>query len=335
MKRRANRTKSSAKKTQLLEDLHRPEAKLTKDFEAIIEPWRMAVFKLRDQHAQHCLRQPPERRRFQSRRLIKNFYKAYQSLAPDKNVLLSYWWFCGYPREDDLPYKEARQQHYAELKARGFQKEFDAARPVPKSRNDPTIKEFAFRLDSLASWIEAHESWIFWRGLCNHPAMWDRHDPKARKRAMAASLICGMRTIANELPDRMIMGFVKDFREWSRSEWAQILKSAAQHCDNPNEDDLRLETWVWWRYPIFSRYRWSAAEVRRAAMEKFGKMHHVNQASFQLFWVRRGLRFTGKRQKRQRPPLWDFVINKEVPSKISLRYPTFVAIPYGQARSQS
>jgi len=332
MKRRHRSDESSAKKTQLLQKLRRREAKLDKEFEPIIEPWREAIFRLRNQLERHCLRQPPERRRFQNGRLIKNFYAAYTSFhSPEKSVLMSYWWLCGYPLENHLPYKEARQQHYGELKARGFSKEFDPPGSGPKTRNDPSLKEFIFRLDSLASWIEAQESWIFWRGLINRPAIWNRHDPKARQRARAANLIRAMHTIANELPDWAIMGFVKDFRRWSRSEWAQILKVAAQDSNDANEDDLKLEKWVWWRYPIFRRYRWSTAEVCRAAREKFGNIHHVDyESAFQLFWVRRGLRFTGKRRrKRQRPPLWDFVIKKEVPNKVSLRLPIFPLIPYG------
>jgi hypothetical protein len=336
VRRRHTFDEKSTAEAQLLHELHPRDAKSLKDFEKMIEPWRVAVFRLRDQHVRHCLTQPPERRRFQNRRLFKNFNDAYTSLAaPGKNLLLSYWWFSGYSRENDVPYKEARQQHYAELKARGLPKEFDPGCPA-KNRNDPIVKEFTFRLNSLASWIEAQESWIFWRGLCNRPAMWNRRDPKARKRAVAAGLIRGMRTIANELPDRMIMDFVKDFRKWSKSEWAQILKSAARDSDKVNEDDLRLERWVWWRYPIFSRYLWSTAEVCRAAREKFGRIHHVDhQESFQLFWIRRGLRFSGKRRKRNRPPLWDFVMNKEVPIKVSLAYPTFTPIPYGKEMSHS
>jgi hypothetical protein len=307
-------------------------------FEPIIEPWRLAIFKLRDQLTRHCLRQPPERRRFQNRRLFKNFNVAYGSSPHrDKSVLLSYWWFSGYPCENEVPYKEARQQHYAELKARGFPKEFDPPGAPAENRNDPIVKEFAFRLDSLASWIEAQESWIFWRGLNERPGEWKRGDAKARQQAADATFLRRLPKTVNELPDRMIMDFVKDFRKWSSSDWAKILKAAARDPRDTNEDDLRLEKWVWWRYPIFSRYRWSTAEVCRAAKEKFGKIHHVDhEAAFQLFWVRRGLRFTGKRRRtRQRPPLWDFVISQQVPVNVSLRLPMLIRIPYGPPSSQS
>ena len=65
-----------------------------------------------------------------------------------------------------------------------------------------------------------------------------------------------------------------------------------------------------------------AAEVCRAAQQKFReKPDVINQAAFQSAWVRRGLRFTGKRTKRQHPPLWQFVIKEQVPRNVSLSYP--------------
>jgi hypothetical protein len=79
----------------------------------------------------------------------------------------------------------------------------------------------------------------------------------------------------------------------------------------------------------FSRHHWSAAEVRRAAIEKFGATDHLlNEAAFQASWVRRGLRFTGMKTLRKRPPLWDFVINEPVPRNVSLMLPLLHWIPY-------
>lgn len=336
MKRRDGSSKAVAQKKQQPKKLHRQQAWSTEELEAIIEPWRLAILKLRSQLNEHCLKEPPAHRRFQNRRLIKNFYAEYHSSpAAGKSVLMSYWLFCGSPAAHLFPYKEARQQHYAELKAVGLSKEFDPTDSERKAKRSKVIKEFSFRLDSLASWIEAQESWIFWRVLTSRPAAWDRHDSKARQRAINANLIRRMRIIANELPDWMSMDFVKSFGRWSSPDWAKILKAAARDSADVNQDDLKLETWVWWRYPIFSRFRWSTAEVCRAAKQKFGKIHHVDhEPAFQLFWVRRGLRFTGKRTgKRHRPPLWDFVVNNEVPKSVSLRYPMLTRIPYGKRPS--
>jgi hypothetical protein len=250
---------------------------------------------------------------------------------------MSYWLFCGSPWQHLLPYKEARQQHYAELKACGFSKEFDppdSQRTINKAR---VAREFMFRLDSLASWIEAQESWIFWRVFNNYPAIWNRHNQQARHQAIDASIIGRIPVMAKEMPDWMMADFVKSFCRWNSSKWAKIVKTAARRADGAQKDYLKLETWVWWRYPIFNRYRWSATEVCRAAKEKFGKIHHVDhEAAFQLFWVRRGLRFTGKKRRRgEYPPLWDFVISKEVPKSVSLRYPLLTRFPYGNCTAQS
>lgn len=308
------------------------------DWESIIEPWRLAIEKLRRQLERDCLKQPPDNRRFQNRRLIKNFYDEYKaSPVTKRSTLLSYWFFCGSPWARDLPYREARQQHYAELKEFRLPQEFDPAEFQGKANKAKIAKEFSFRLDSLASWLEAQESWIFWRLLNNSPGVWKRQDPQARQKAIDANIIARMPRIANEMPDWMIVDFVKGFRKWKGSDWTKILRAAAHGTNAAKGDDLKLETWVWWRYPIFSRYRWSTAEVCRAAKERFGRIHHVDhEAAFQLFWVRRGLRFTGRRtRRRERPPLWDFVINKELPTRISLRYPVLTRTSYDARPSQS
>jgi len=296
------------------------------EIERDIEPWRLAIFKLRDQLKRHCLRQAPERRRLQNGRLVRNFLDAYHSLsAPGKSLLMSYWLFCGSPFARRLPYKEARREHYAELKEHGFPKEFDPPDSQLKANKRRVITEFMVRLNSLASWIEAQESWIFWRTLCNRLGAWNQHDPRARQLAIDSDLIRLMPILANEVPDWMITDFVKSFRRWLSSDWAKILKAAVRDSGKMQDQELKLETWVWWRYPIFSRYRWSTAEVCRAAREKFGKIHHVDhEGAFQLFWVRRGIRFTGKRTRRKLPPLWEFVISRDVPTNIALKYPTLM-----------
>ena len=326
VKPRRRSSLSAAKKRQRLQRLRRQEARLAKEFESIIKPWWLAICNLRTELGKLCLKQPPERRRFQNRRLIKTLCAEFRSSPKArKSALMSYWLFCGSPFEDRLPYKEARQQHYAELKARGLSKQFGPTKLQRKRNTVAIAKEFMFRLDSLASWIEAQESWIFWRGLQRVPSAWNRHDPKARQRALEANIIRQMRTITNELPDWIISDFVKGFRRWNSSDWAKILKASARSAEGEQEDDLKLEAWVWWRYPIFSRYRWSTSEVCRAAREKLGNIHHVNhEAAFQSFWVRRGLRFTGKRRRRERPPLWNFVISRQAPRNVSLRYPLLI-----------
>ena len=306
--------------------LHRKETVLTKERERITKPWRLAIFKLRGQLAQECLSYPPARCRFQKRRLIENLIG---EMEPE-SAMMSYWLFCGSPWQEQLGYNDARIQHFEELKTLGFSPEFH-----PRSNTERVVNELIFRLDSLASWIEAQESWIFWRVSSSERPAWNRADPEARHQGMRAAILSRMPTITNELSDAAIADIVKSFRTGRSSEWVKILKDAARIAET-GQGALELETWVWWRYPIFSRYRWSTREVCRAARTKLGEVHHVNfEAAFQSFWVRRGLRFTGKRTTRQRPPLWDFVVSEEVPKNVSLKYSLLSWIPYEKARSQS
>jgi hypothetical protein len=309
------------KKKRLPQKLARERARLTLR-EQLTKPWRLAIFKLREQLAEETLNQTAARRRFQNGRLIENVIAELEPSAIKANsVVMWYWLFCGSPWQDQLGYNEARQQHYAELKALGLSPEFQPSESWLKRSPERILIELFFRLDSLASWIEAQESWIFWRSLNREPAVWRHNDSEARRQAMVANIIARMPEITNELSDWAIARIVEGFRTWSISQWEKILKAAARSAGRAQES-LELETWVWWRYPIFSRYHWSTAEVCRAARKKLGQIHHVNyEAAFQSAWVRRGLRFTGKRTRRQRrPPLWDFVISEEVPKNVSLTY---------------
>jgi hypothetical protein len=203
----------------------------------------------------------------------------------------------------------------------------------PKHDWELIAKELNFRLDSLASWIEAHESWIIWRILNSQPAMWDRHDSHARQQEIVASVIA--RLPLGEVPAWAITAIVETSQKSNCSQWLKVLKAAVRIAGQPEKRPTELEEWVWWRYPIFSRYRWSATEICRAARERFGESGDVtNEAAFQSAWVRRGLRFTGRKTRRQRPALWDLVINEEVPRNVSFDYPPLTWIPYEKSSSQ-
>jgi hypothetical protein len=310
---------------------------IIEELEQITKPWRLAIFKLREQLEEDCLSHSAERRRFQNRRLIENFIA---ELRPSRVAALSaemsYWLFCGSPWQDQLGYEDARQQHYAELKAFGFSPEFQPSESQLKHNAKSVLTELVFRLDSLACWIEAQESWMFWKMLNREPAAWDREDAQARRQASDAGLIARLPTVTDRISDWLIAGIVESFRTWTKPQWVKILKMAVRLAERGEQPVTELDTWVWWRYPVFSRYYWSAAEVCRAARKRFGEIDQVkNEAAFQSAWVRRGLRFTGKRTRRKCPLLWDFVINEKVPTNVPSGYPLLTAIPYENSSSQA
>jgi hypothetical protein len=248
--------------------------------------------------------------------------------------MMAYWLFCGSPWQDQLGYDEARQQHYAELKALGLSVEFQRSKLPTKAAVAAFVVELLFRLDSLASWIEAQESWVFWRKFRSQPAAWDRDDAGARWQVMNASIIARLPTVFDGISDRFIAETIHDLRTWTKAQWVKILKMAARIAERGERPVTELDTWVWWRYPVFSRYHWSAAEVCRAAKEKFGDIDLSNEAAFQAAWVRRGLRFTGKKTSRKSPPLWDFVIKTKAPTNVPSGYPMLTWIPYEKSPAQ-
>ena len=299
--------------------------------ERTIALWRLAIFKLRKQLEDECLTHPAERRRLQNQRLAENLHAEIGSSSdPMRAAVMAYWLFCGSPWQGQLGYDDARQQHYAELKALGLPPELQ-----PENDAASVVTELFFRLDSLACWIEAQDTWVFWRAF--KPGAWDRDDPTARKQAIVASLIASMPTaITDYMSDWAIAWMVKSFKKWNHHQWMRILNMAARIAAQADHPATEVETWIWWRYPIFSRYRWSTAEVCRAATRKFGEIDPLeNEAAFQSAWVRRGLRFTGRKTRRSRPTLWDFVISEKVPKNVSLDYPLLTSIPYEKSVLQS
>ena len=240
------------------------------------EFWRVAVVKLREQLEEDCITHAPERRHLQNRRLIENLHaELLSSNRPEYWGLMAYWLICGSPWQDQLGYEEPRRQHYAELKTLGIYPEFDRPQFQTKPPSAALPLELLFRLDSRASWIEAQESWVVWRALSDRPAAWDRDDPEARIQAMNAGMIARLPTIFDGMSDWFVAEMIGDLRRWSKPQWAKTLKMAARVVELGDQPVSELDRWVWWRYPIFMRYHWSAAEVCRAAQHKFGHIYKV------------------------------------------------------------
>jgi hypothetical protein len=297
-------------------------------FQRLTEHWRLAIFKLRDQLYEDCLSNPAARRHFQNRRLIQNLHAEFESSAnKTRSAVLAYYTFSSAPWDPDLGYTEALRQHYAELKALGISPEFERPQFKTEPKSAAYTVELLFRLDSLASWTEAQESWVFWRALVSEPAAWDRHDDKARLQAIDARLIARLPVGFDGVSDWLVADLIASFRKWPKRDWVKILKMASRIAERSEQPVSELDRWVWWRYPVFMRYHWSAAEVCRAAQRKFGPTNLLRDAAaFQSAWVRRGLRFRGKKTSQKYPFLWDFVINEQVPKNVPKQFP--ILIPY-------
>jgi len=233
-----------------------------------------------------------------------------------------YWLFCGSPWQDELGYNEAREQHFAELAAHNMPKEFQL--PKDWRDSDAGAYELMFRLVSLASWIEAHESLLAWRSIRRNRAAWDGEDREARQQARDAGILASLPCTVERFSDWAIADFVKNFTRYDSKQWRSVLKKAAVLTEVPSSVK-EVDNWIWWRFPIFSRCGWSAAEALSAAQEKFPDHPDLKEeGAFKSHWVRRGLRFSGRRTSRRQPPLAAFVtsvpVPKTIPDELSLLY---------------
>jgi hypothetical protein len=311
------------------------------------EFWQRALSDLRAQLTEHCLNFKGTKLRFQQGRLIRNLHKVINERGDGGLSRLAdcYWFVTASPWATRLGYDDARRLHLEEMQALGF---------APLLSKERTAQELDPRLQSVASWLEAHESFIIWQMLNHNRASWDADDYGARKRAATAGLLADLPARwssfsgrSSEYPIwRVVTTFLatercdvgKDgsanFVPWPKKQWKIVLQQATKLAGKTSTDCSLLEKWVWWLYPIFYRYRWSAREVCDLAATKFPNFKEKSQESFQQYWIRRGLRFIGKKRKytragkREKPPLTEFVETAQVPEKVGFDYPTWASIPY-------
>jgi hypothetical protein len=215
-------------------------------------------------------------------------------------------------------YDEVRRLHDEEMCARGLfsSREFCfsffgrlAAAPEPG-----LLEELRAYVRSIASWMEAQESFSLWLVLKGLRSGWDTSDAGARRRAIAACHLS--RLHKSGLAERAIRGY--EGKAWSDGEWRNILLQAAGLTEKRFEC-TELEKWVWWAYPVFRRHRWNAREVLEAASRRgidFEKEREgIDQLiAFQKYWIRQGLRFVGgKHPQDNTPPLLKFVLHMVLP----------------------
>jgi len=200
---------------------------------------------------------------------------------------------------------------------------------------DPLIVLFHL-LVSIASWIEAQEAFAMWLAVKRNRAAWRGKDPNARERAFQVQILAQLpeRTITTKSRTRRQytgarvwegLGIAVDRQgvPWKSRQWANILEQAARLAEKSENNCTTLERWTWWCYPIFSRYGWSAREVEKSAwtlglMEDDGMSEAFD---FRRYWIRRCLRFAGRKTNRKRPPLAEFVKNLSVPNQARFGFP--------------
>jgi hypothetical protein len=299
--------------------------------------WIDAIDDTRRQLDDHCQNSKPDKLRFQDGRLLRNLSKRMEAAAAERHESIidlmygAYWEMRIFPPHYE--YGKPMRLHCEELKARGqddLESFCHSFRERLAKNLQATHNELKFRVTSLASWIEAEESFVQWFALKAVPFAW-HGDPLERRRASQAIRLAnlignpdGYHCVDERGEFRRVhpwegsgIGTDEKGAPWSQRQWANILKDAAKIA----EKQIRitpLEMWVWWCYPIFFRYEWSTREVQDAAWyKKFGGKDslEVLEKSEQLFrrhWMSCGLRFLGRKTKRTSAPLAQFVKHASV-----------------------
>ncbi len=157
-----------------------------------------------------------------------------------------------------------------------------------------------------------------WRGLGANHAAWDSRDRRAQTRARTAALIAELPTFTDVISDWGIARLVESFKEFSPQEWRSVLRRSAALVENEQQPGS-FANWLWWRFPIFRRYKWSAREAYDAANARFGNLSTMkSEEAFKSYCVRLGLRFSGGKKRKRKPLLSCFVAQVPVPQPQSI-----------------
>jgi hypothetical protein len=305
--------------------------------------WMDAVWDLRRQLGDHCRTSKPDKLRFQTGRLIENLLKRIEAAGEDRLIhperlivpMFCCYWFITTFR---FGYDEPRRLHREEMKAVGLQassRSFCRSLARRFAKNPlATVDELLLRLGSIVSWIEAQESFSMWLSFKGNRAFWLGGHRDERARAFQAWILAtwmtnlgiyeyqrkGRRVRGMRLWEGLGVGTNDKGVPWNPGQWANILEQAARLAKKGYDNCTPLEQWVWWCYPVFQRYRWSAREVQDAASfrnfadKSSWEVIEKNDPDFRRYWITRGLRFTGRKTNRRSPPLAEFVRGIAMPT---------------------
>lgn len=306
--------------------------------------WLEALCDFENELHEHVEKAGKDQLRLQDGRLFKSLIKNIKAKATGKDEWVAMFDCYQFVTNTSwhLGYDEARRLHGEEMKARGLSsaRSFCSFLPkqfaqAPEQLQDLLVIELRFRVRSVASWMEAQTSFSFWLGFKDLRQAW-RGNIDERARAIQALYLsklpqkCLIKTkhrdrelISACFPEGVRIGTNYKNKPWSNYQWKDILEHAAGLTDK-RCDCTELERWVWWCFPVFRRYRWNTREVLNAASireiafenEKAGIDKLIN---FQKYWIRRGLRFVGRKQKQNRtPPLAEFVRRLVLPDSTKM-----------------
>jgi hypothetical protein len=174
---------------------------------------------------------------------------------------------------------------------------------------------------SFSMWLVFKELRPAWRGNRDETArtLQALYLSQLPQRCLVKTKHRGRELITARFPNGVRVGTNYESKPWNSGQWKNLLQQAARLTEKRWCECTELERWVWWCYPVFRRFRWNAREVLNAASEREIDFEREKAGidkliTFQKYWIRRGLRFTGRKQKQSRTPsLAEFVRHIVVP----------------------
>jgi hypothetical protein len=285
--------------------------------------WWEALCDFRNELHAHVENAEYDQLRFQTERLYVSLIKRIDAELTgqddhDKWAAYVCWYRFVTGLCEKAGYKEAFRLHGKEITAR---KLFSPRSFCADLFSHPP-DELKFRVRSIASWMEAQESFSLWLLVKNLRLVW-KGNMDERARAIRA---CWLSKLPEWRPEDFLkktkrIGINYEGKPWNATQWRTILKDARRLTEK-KYDCTELEQWVWWCYPVFKRYGWTTRQVIDVAIlsgidfekEKAGI---DNPTTFQKYWIRRGLRFAWGKPKQDQPPppLAKFVTDIVLPER--------------------
>jgi hypothetical protein len=294
------------------------------------ETWHEALCDFENKLHEHVEEAKKDQIRFQKGRLFRSLIKRIKAKATDKYEWVALFELYQFVTDTSrhFGYDEARRLHDEEMKARGL----SPARSfcfLPKqfARAPGRFSDELFsRVRSIASWMEAQESFSLWLIFKNLRQAW-RGDIDARAQAIQALYLSqlpqkcliktrrrGREVIGARLWEGLGIGTNYDNKSWTDGQWSNILKQAAWLTEK-RYDCTELERWLWWCHPVFRRHGWNTREVLEAASKRgFTEAERMYEQNFRRRLLSMGLPISGRKQKRNRtPPLAQFLRHVVLP----------------------
>jgi hypothetical protein len=293
--------------------------------------WWEALSDFLNELHEHVEKAKKDQLRFQDRRLLGSLVKHIKAKATgwDEWVAMFALYQFVTNTSQHLGYDEALRLHGEEMKALGLRSARLFCSSLAKQfaqAPEPYLKELFRRFRSIASWMEAQESFSLWLVFKDLRPAW-RGDRDAKARAIQACYLsklpqkCLIKTehrsrelITARFPEGVRIGTKYDNRPWNYGQWKNILEQAAR-LTKKRYNCTEFERWLGWCYPVFKRYGWNTRQVQEAAIQRgFTEAREMDEANFRRRLISKGLPISGRKQKRRaRAPLAEFVEHVVLP----------------------